>query len=169
MALDSTVAGANADSYLSVADANTLAAADLGSEAAEWAASADTARKEQALKRATREIDKYLRSGWTRYSPTQRLLFPRAVDYNGTPAVPFIQQDIRLATYEQATYLFANADAIDAAGIRWARANQGEVASNEQESGDYLVSPAAKAYLDGFRRGASGRGIRSVRVSGYAP
>ena len=86
MTLDATVGGTSADSYLDVATADGLAAADIGRAATAWAA-ASTDSKERSLKRATREIDAYLRSsGIARYSASQSLLYPRAVDVaNGTP------------------------------------------------------------------------------------
>lgn len=82
MALDATVGGANADSYLSVAAADLLASADVGRAATTWAAlTTTTDLKERALKRATREIDAFLRtSGAARFAATQLRLYPRAVD-----------------------------------------------------------------------------------------
>ena len=121
MPLDATVAGASADSYLTVADADALANEDLGPQAVGWLA-ASVPMKEKALKRATREIDLFIGDlGGLRYAATQRLLFPRAIDVSGTPATPFIHRSIRSATYEQAAYVLANADKLDEAAQRRAR------------------------------------------------
>ncbi len=171
MALDSTVAGASADSYLSVAAADLFAAADLGPEVDAWLA-AVTATKEKALKRATREIDGYLRTGWRRWVTTQSLLFPREIDYSGTPAVAFVPRSIQMACYEQATYVLKNASVIDNAHTRRARemqsASEPNVSYTERPVDTPSLSDAALVYLDGYRRAGGSRGIRSIRVSGYA-
>jgi hypothetical protein len=170
MALDATVAGVNANSYLSVSAADAFAAADLGPEVDAWVA-ATTDQKERALKRATREIDGYLRSGWARYVITQALLFPREVDYSGSPVAAFIPRNIQLACYEQATYVLRNAAVLDNARTRRARDMQSASEPNisyttAEESG--FLSDAALAYVDLYRRTGGARGLRSVRVSGYA-
>lgn len=176
MALDSTVAGTNADSYLSVADADALAAADLGPEADAWRAlsnamPADVEQKERALKRATREIDAYLRSGWARYVSGQALLFPRLIDYRGTPAVPFVPTDIQRATYEQATFVLKNKDVLDYARTRRARdvqsASEPNLAFTERSDGGTtpVVSDAALLYLERYRRAGGSRRIRSARLA----
>ncbi|MEA2676399.1 MAG: putative DnaT-like ssDNA binding protein [Chloroflexota bacterium] len=169
MTLDTTVAGASAKSYLSVADADALAADDLGPEAESWLA-AVTDAKEKALKRATREIDAYLRSGWTPYVATQALLFPRAVDYAGTPAAPVIPTSVKRACYEQATFVLRNASVLDNAQTRKARdvqsASEPNISFSEKTSGDVpQLADAALMYLDGFRRSGGDRGLRSMRVS----
>lgn len=84
--IDATVGGALADSYLSVAAADALAARDLGSAALRWLQATTTvAMKERALVRATREIDAHLlTSGGTPYTATQALLYPRTVDSMST-------------------------------------------------------------------------------------
>src|SRR4051794_17191794 len=99
MALDPTVAGASSDSYLSVAAADAMAAADLGPEAEAWVRGS-APQKEAALRRATRELDSYLGSRWMRYDTAQARLFPRSVDFRGTwgTPVPFIPADIINAT-----------------------------------------------------------------------
>lgn len=178
MALDATVAGATADSYLTVAAADALAAADVGPEATAWL-DAGAAEKEQALKRATREIDAEVRSDWVRYSYTvtspyrQRLRFPRSIDYTGTsPKVPFIPDDIINATYEQATYVHKNAAVLDAAAVRRAQGlrsgSEPDVSWTRDEGGMSALSPAALHYLKGYRRAAAARGIQSTRMSSAA-
>jgi hypothetical protein len=169
MALDSTVAGASANSYLAVADADAFAADDLGPEATFWVA-ASSGDKEKALKRATREIDAYLRSGWVPYVATQALLFPRAVDYAGTPAAAFIPTSIKRACYEQATFVLRNASVLDNAQTRRARdvqsASEPNISFSERTDSEATqLSPSALHYLEGFRRSGGDRSMRSIRVT----
>ena len=56
MAIDATIAGASANSYLTVAAADALAASELGRDMKAWTA-ATTDEKEAALVRATEEVD----------------------------------------------------------------------------------------------------------------
>jgi hypothetical protein len=123
--IDATVAGASADSYLTVDEADALAIADLGRQARQWLAS-DLDTKEAALKRATRDVDDFVDVVPSRWSydaatgaPLQALLFPRGGD--ALEGVPFIPSTVVRATYEQAAYLILNADAIDAAASRRAQ------------------------------------------------
>lgn len=166
MTLDATVAGASANSYLSVADADAFAASDIGQATTAWAA-ASTDLKERSLKRATREIDTYLRSsGLARYSAVQLLLYPRAVDVlNGTAIVP---KPIQLATWAQAKFLNANADVLDATETRRASGYTSESVGSVSYSES--INPAAEpricdealGYLQGvFARGAT---VRSVLI-----
>lgn len=120
MAIDATVAGASANSYLTVAEADALAASDLGPQAERWVAAATTVDlKERALRRATREIDAFLADHpVARYSLTQTLRFPRSTDITGDPATPFLPRTLKDATYEQAAYLVSNAKLLDEAASR---------------------------------------------------
>ncbi len=131
---------------------------------------ASTSDKEKALKRATREIDAYLRSGWTPYVATQALLFPRAIDYSGTPATPLIPTSVKRACYEQATFVLRNASVLDNAQTRKARdvqsASEPNISFSEKSNGDVpQLSDAALIYLEDFRRSGGDRGLRSMRVS----
>lgn len=165
MAFDATVAGATANSYLAVAEADAFATADVGASAVAWT-SAVTSAKQNALMRATREVSAYLRSsGLALYSTTQALLYPRAVDVlNGTP---FIPNAIRFATYAQAKFLNANADVLDAAETRKARGiesgSEPNVSWTLGNTGDKThLCDEAEAYLTGtFAQAAS---VRSVVV-----
>lgn len=164
MTLDATVAGPTANSYLTVADADALAAVDLGRNAAQWLdAATTTAIKEAALQRATREIDGNfpIAGMWVRYDADQALLFPRPQDATGVPLVPYIHANVRLACYHQAAYLVHNADAIDDAAARRAR---GLFSFSDSEGGGSvaldptfgLLSPQAQAYLGAVRAGGRG-------------
>jgi hypothetical protein len=172
MTLDAEVASATADSYLTVAAADALAAADVGPETTAWAA-ATTDEKERALKRATREIDAYLTTRWPPYDRTTQALservFPRAIDYTGSPAVPYIPRNIKLATYEQATYVHANNATIDRGAARRAsgRSSASEPNTSYTEAPDAaaaVMSPAALHYLAAFAVSASSRAVRTTRM-----
>lgn len=142
MAFDATVAGNAANSYLSVAEADALAAADVGPSVTAWNAASQSA-KENALQRATREVNAYLRSsGIALYSATQALLYPRSVDVlNNTP---FIPNAIRFATYAQAKFVNANASVLDAAETRKAR---GIESGSEPNVSWTLGAPGDKTHL----------------------
>lgn len=118
MTIDATVAGATSDSYVTVAEADALAANDLGRAAIDWtAATVDV--KERALKRSAREIDAYVGST-DPYADTQALGYPRAsdVDATGTAILP---AKLKQAAFLQAGYVLRNADLLDEAASRRAR------------------------------------------------
>lgn len=169
MTLTATPASETADSYLTVAAADALAAADLGREAEEWIA-ADLAVKEAALKRATREIDAHVATGWPPHDPDQALLFPREQDVDGAGEA-YIPRKIELATYQQATYLLKNIDALVAMNAH--RSSGGEVDPEasygiDPANGPSVISPMALHYLAGYRtapKAGRGGGIGSVRVA----
>lgn len=153
MALDATPAGSASDSYLTVADADALSAADLGRFAVEWA-SATVDVKERALRRATRDLDRATGYQPDRYAVDQSLAFPRIedVDDAGTPIIP---SDLRLATYEQAKYLLRTADQIDDAAARRARGMVNFTEPNvsgqiSDDPGFGRLAPAAAEYLGSF-------------------
>lgn len=172
MALDATPAGASADSYLSVADADALAGADLGPEVDLWTA-ANTTAKEKALKRATREIDAYIRSGWAKHVSTQALRFPRSIDVDAD-GDPFIPVDLQRATYQQAIYVNRNATVLAAANRRRARnvtnASEPDVSYTQGDPEEPIASMSAMAvhYLAGYAtapRAQRAASVRSARVS----
>ncbi|HVM30772.1 MAG TPA: DnaT-like ssDNA-binding protein [Candidatus Limnocylindrales bacterium] len=170
MPLDTTVAGAATDSYISVAEADAMAAADLGRFAEAWAEHTPD-KKERALRRATREIDSHYGSV-RRYAATQARSFPRSLDV--ASGVPFVPDGIARATYEQAIYVASNAHLLDDAASRLAR---GLVSfSSEGGSGTVMgsedvqygrLAPNAARWLEVVRgRGTrSGRGVVSSRLS----
>lgn len=179
MALDATVGGASANSYLEVAAADAAADADLGRFAEKWRTAA-LDRKERALIRASREISRHL-GPQTRFTPTQALPFPRSTDYTGIAPdlVPILPADLLRATYEQAVFLNANAEILDDAATRRA---QGMFSSTD-DNGSYSlaidpqlgrIAPealAALSALSGRRGSRAGRTIVSVpmRSSLYEP
>jgi hypothetical protein len=165
VALDATVAGASADSYLSIEDADALAADDLGPEAEKWRAAATTvADRERALKRATRDIDDHIVPFSTPYSTTQRLFVPRAVDLD-LDDVAIIPASVQRATYLQAIFVLSNAAVIDRANARQAR----NVSSGSEPNVSYttdddfsVMSKRAVAALAGYAGSGRGGGMISA-------
>jgi hypothetical protein len=175
MTLDATVAGAAADSYLTIAAADALAGSDMGPEADRWLAATTTVfDREKALKRATREIDGFVRTGWPRYSGTQARVFPRSIDQTSS-GVAYIPPAILQATYHQAAYILANAAVIDRASARHARdlSSSSEPDTSGTVSGDgmHVMSPRALHFLSSFATAGSAKSgtIRSLRMSSGFP
>lgn len=168
-ALVATPGSATASSYLTVAAADVLAADDIGPEPDKWLG-ADRREKAAALKRATREIDSYVATGWPAYSDDQALVFPRETDLDGA-GDPMIPRKVVLATYQQAIYILKNKDALGAMNAH--RSRQGDVDPDasygvDPNNGPSIISPMALHYLAGFRvapRAGKGGGIGSVRVA----
>lgn len=162
--LVTTPGAEDANSYLSVAEADQLASDDLGPEAAAWIA-ATRATKESVLKRATRDIDQACRK---RLMPAvdRPLIFPRTGDVDADDE-PIIPRAIVLDTYQQAIFLIKNAATIAAANAR--RAQGVQSASEPQMSwsaGEDGQSPALSLLATGHLaliRSAS-RSITSVRL-----
>lgn len=120
MALDATVAGASADSYITVAEADAFAAVRLGRFAERWRDAATTTdQKEDALKQATSDIDAFVRIG-AAYLTVQALAFPRLIDVDDLD-VAFIPKRVKEACYEQAAYVLATAELQDDYAERRAR------------------------------------------------
>lgn len=104
MVLDATVAGSAANSYLTVAAADALAATDAIHGTA-WLAAA-TPDKERMLIAATRDCEVFKGNVGATYSATQARRFPRVVDV--ATDVPFLPQALLQAAYEQAAHLLVN-------------------------------------------------------------
>lgn len=159
MAIDATIAGASANSYLTVAAADTLAASDLGLNAKEWlTATVDT--KEAALIRASEEVDDVV--GHVAYPATaaQALLFPRAEDLALDGVTWIIPVRLLRAVYLQAAFLVKNAELLDHAAARRARGlsnfsnpdgTSGQV-SDDPSFG--AVHPRVMRLLEEFSQGA---------------
>jgi hypothetical protein len=119
MVLDATIAGASANAYLTVAEADVFAASDIGKFATDWlSATVDT--KEAALVRATDEIDGEVGRVVYRATAEQALLFPRAEDRT-TLGAWLLPVRLRRAVYLQAAFLVANANVLDQAASFRAR------------------------------------------------
>lgn len=158
--LDATVAGASANSYLTVAEADSLAASDLGSFAEGWrAATADT--KEAALIRATDEIDGEVGRVVYRATREQALLFPRVEDLALDGQTRILPTRLQRAVYLQAAYLVKNAELLDQAASFRARGlsnfanpdgTSGQVAS---DPGFGAIHPRVRSLLAEFEQGAT--------------
>ena len=175
MALDATIGGEAADSYLTVAAADLLNADRLGPQAARWSVASE-GEKEKALKQATVDIDAIVGVGLP-WDDDQMLKFPRAVDIDSDD-LPLLPSRITRATYEQAAYLLHNAELLDDAARRRARGmfsfDDDDVSGTIALDGKLgLLAPRAEALLlpygvSSSGTTASGR-VSSVRVrSRYA-
>lgn len=134
MAIDATVAGANANSYLTVAEADAFAADDLGPDVDDWRDNAALDEKESALKLATIDIDADYGRPESPYLATQTLRFPRTLDL--LAGAPFLLNAVKRATWEQAKYRWANRQAIADARARRAQGWSGKA----DDDGSYTMS-----------------------------
>lgn len=169
MPIVATPADPDADSYLTVATADSLAGDDLGPEADSWRR-AELALKEAALRRATREVDSRVATGWPPYDGDQALVFPREIDTDAAGDA-LIPRKVVLATYQQAIYVLKNRDTLAAMNAH--RARQGETDPDasygvDPANGPSIISPMALHYLAGFRtapRAGKGGNVGSIRVA----
>lgn len=128
MALITTVAGANSDSYVSVAEANAYFASHWSLAKNELWSALNPAQKERVLRAATQVLEglRFLddEHGYgallplslreagqfdytiCRLEPTQRLQFPRNVDIDANN-VAFVPQEVKDAQCEQAVYMLS--------------------------------------------------------------
>lgn len=165
-----TVAGATSNSYLTVAEADALATNDLGPDAKGWLTAARD-DKERALIRATRECDAFLGSAGEVYTTLQALLFPRSIDVtDAIPPVPYLHVNVRMACYEQATYVLANAKLLDEAATRRSRGlvQWADDSGSGSPSIDPLygrMSPDAIAYLRAVGGDSTRPKLYSVRMA----
>lgn len=117
--IDATPGGASANSYLTVAEADTFAQSDLGLMAREWLSATDDT-KEAALIRATDEVDEEVGRVVASSTRTQALLFPRYVDRTDAGSF-YLPPRLKRATYLQAAFLLKAADTLDGAAQMRAR------------------------------------------------
>jgi hypothetical protein len=166
--LVATPGSPTANSYLTVADADTIALVQgLGEASDAWLAAGND-RKERALIRATAEVDAYIASAGTTYTLDQPLLFPRLYDAVG--GVPYIIPNVRMATFWQAVHLLVNADLLDRANTRRARGmisfsdddGSGSMVSVKPEFG--MLSAQALTYLQAVGRTTGQATLRSVPI-----
>lgn len=156
-ALDTTPAGADANAYISEADATAKAGADVGRYALAWLA-LTAPEREKAILRATRDVEAYVGYLDPPYDNTtpQALLFPRWFDQDGAGDA-VIPKAVEQATYEQAVYVAKVADLIDDSASRRAR---GLANFSEQNvSGQLATEPYYGQYAPRMRRLLDGPGI----------
>lgn len=164
MALDTTVGGAAADSYLTVAEADALAGSLRFPFATEWIAETDQPTKEAKLRQAAIDIGAYVRVG-APYLVGQALTFPRETDLDASDD-PLIPGAVQRAQAMQAAYLLENAKTIENAATRRARGmfsfsdddGSGSIAIDPTVG---LLSPSAEAEL---RSIAFGRGLAAGTI-----
>ena len=103
LVIDATVGGANSNSYVTLAEANTYFEARL--HVSNWTDATDDT-KNRALVMATRRINQETFYG-TRETTTQRLAFPRIglEDLDGIELDSIIPEQLKEATYELAIHL----------------------------------------------------------------
>lgn len=150
---DSTAGGANANSYVSVADADDFFAAHL--ESSFWAI--PTAKKQAVLVQATNRIDREKFGGQLTQRNTQRLQFPRSYvlsrdtvmvnpDFNDAYNAYYFRNpttiplEVKQATCEMALYLLKRAS------------GEFTVDDNDLETlTNYKVGPLDLAIKDGIK------------------
>ena len=105
MAIDTTVAGAAADSYATVAEADSYLALQRGRNISKWT-SLTTTQKEDTLKLAAVAVDQ-LRFFDDPSTTTQALEFPRVADYKTVGGVTtyFIQPGVKYGQIETALHI----------------------------------------------------------------
>lgn len=163
-----TPGAADANAYLTVAEADARAEGDIRPSGEGWL-KASPDRKAKAIATATVQVDLFVQTVGLRAVPGQALLFPRATDVDGD-GDPVIPAHVKVATYEQARYLLANAHLRDAAEAMSAS----ELLSQADDDGSKTrdIGASTAAMLCGTARnalrqiGMGGRsGIRSVRLT----
>ncbi|HEX8087662.1 MAG TPA: DnaT-like ssDNA-binding protein [Blastocatellia bacterium] len=160
MALDATAGGANSNSYLSVADADSYVAERVGDTSA-W--DVDDAEKEKALISATRRLDQQDFKGckttreqaleWPRYDVPDRSGW-----YYDSDAIP---APIKQAAAELALVLIGNPELLDDTGLEYFDAIS---------TGDTSITPKARqagtlpAHVQRFLRGLTKGGAGVTRL-----
>lgn len=175
MALDTTVAGATANSYLTVAEADARAATDLGRDVDSWLVATEST-KEAALVRATLDLDTFKTNSLeARHLVTQARRFPRSTDV--ADDVAFLAPRLLDALWAQAKYRLHNADAFVDARARRARGLSGF--AGDDGSGTMSLHPELEPVSIEAQRlmddvlgtvGIDGRadGFRTMHVSNLA-
>ena len=152
-----------ANAYITLAEADAYAENDLGHDAEAWVAESDDDVRARAIIRATDDIRAYQTAVGLPYAADQALLYPRGIDVVPILLTPFIQANVKRATYEQAKYVLQNADTIDEAGTRRARGlisfsdddGSGTVLAMDPSWG--LFSPRMISYLAAVPNATAGR------------
>ena len=171
MVLDATLAGASANSYLTVAEADAEALVELGKNAKAWN-EATVEQREAALIQATEDIDYTVGRVSATYSPAQRLLFPRVTDLIVGTSTPELPRRIKSATFLQAAHLLRNADLMDDAASFRARGlssfsnpdGTGGTLSDDPRAG--RLHPRVDVLLDEFSAGSVVGTIVTARTAG---
>ena len=182
--IDATAGGANANSYITLSEANTFVEAMISStDVSKWTTGTDDTRN-RALAAATQRLDRERFIG-ARATDTQALQFPRTGvrkpdTYVNTYATGFpfrisddyfideeIPDQIKRAQIELAVYLHNNTDGISLSGLNDFKSVQiGSLSVTPDKSGavgaDH-VPPMFERYLTGLR--ISGPGNIAIKRS----
>lgn len=168
MALIATPGSASADSYLTVAEADAIAADWLeDSETRAWLATTTTQdAREDALRTATSMIDAALRTRFPRYLVGQSLVYP-ASHHLDADSQPYLLPQLRQGVAAQARYLLANADVLSAARTRQARGQvqHNETTTSATEGASVVISDLARQLLVGLVITDRNRGVGSLSMS----
>ena len=184
IAIDATVGGANANSYLTLADANGIIDGFVESDAVAAWATATTDQKNRALYTATQRLDRERFLG-ARSTDEQALQWPRSGvrkpdTYINTYAVGFpfrittdyytdseIPTQIKQAQAYLAVYLNSAPDALELSGLEdYKSVSIGSLSvtpNNEGAVGADRIPPMVERYLIGLRM--SGPGNIAIRRS----
>jgi hypothetical protein len=164
---DTTLGGAIATSYLTVAEGDAYAAATLGPEAKAWE-DATVEEREKALMQATTAVDTFQRSrsGYAvPYALDQALFFPRDIDVPGPYLIPVVKR----ATWVQAAWLLKNVNLLAeaashvAAGVFSQSDGDGSwTAAADPTRG--LYSPEMVVLLESVAPASRTRGARLISV-----
>ena len=106
MPLDATIAGPTSTSYLALTDANTMAT-NFG--LSNWPSLTDD-QKNEALLRATCDIESHRIHDPAPFDPKQSLTFPRMNDCSVTTGLPLIPPPVLWAVMFQADYYGLNGE-----------------------------------------------------------
>lgn len=153
MALVTTVAGETSDSYVSIPDADKYFRSHYSVAKANLWAALTAPQKESVLRRACQQIEVIVFTDDTvdRYDASQRLQFPREIDYRtiNEVDVPFVPQEAKDAQCEQAVHMlnFDESTLLRAAsGVIEEAETVGPIKSYVHYS-DSAAIPGAQSYL----------------------
>lgn len=160
MALDTTIAGASADSYGTLAEFQAYAASQG------WTLTADTATQEVHLRRATAYLDRTYRFKGLRVERNQALEWPRYVDEfdDSGFVIPSdeIPQKIKNAQFELAWVAHGGTDllaTVTSGAVKVQRERVGPLESETEYFGNLTrpAYPAVAGLLREYIRGSSAR------------
>lgn len=162
MAIDATVGGASADSFISVADADTYHSDDQVHTDTAWSA-LTTAQKEAGLKMATRVIDGMTFIG-IRVGTAQALSWPREfAQFDGVYIEStIVPERIKWATAELANWLVAEDRATPSAGNKIAEVEVGSLRVEFRNTAAGIRSDMPDTVVQYLRPLVAGGGVRGA-------
>ena len=156
MALISTLGASNAQSYISVAEADAILLVRVG-VGTDWSA-LTTPEKEAALITATRRLEQEEFASY-RYTTTQALQFPRATFTDGVSGIEYLQtlmpMGVKLATAELALAVVRNPEMFDETGLEpFSQFTKGDLSLTMRDGAAKLPANVLR-YLRGIRVGST--------------